>query len=103
MGAERALDVAEHPVTWCERGDDSPVSTTVPANSHPSTFALGCGSVDDPGKRGSPARKAQSVRFTVVALDPNQRSCLPVSGLATSLTLTTSGGPYFVLTAALMA
>ena len=46
---------------------------------------------------------AQSVRFTVVACTATRTSPGPTSGAGTSVMCTTSGGPYVVRTAALMA
>ena len=64
------------------RGRGSPVSTLV--------------------KRGVPPRNAQSVRFTVVACTLTNTSWSRTAGVVTSITRTTSGGPYRVCTAARM-
>ena len=54
-------------------------------------------------KNGFAARVPQSVRFTVVACTATRTSPRPTSGAGTSVIRTTSGGPYPVRTAALMA
>ena len=54
-------------------------------------------------KNGFAARKPQSVRFTVVACTATRTWPGPTSGAGTSVMCTTSGGPYVVRTAALMA
>jgi hypothetical protein len=71
MGAERQPFEPEHPNTRSPTAKEAtlwPTASTVPANSVPRTVTLGRGSpVRARTKKGLPARKPQSVRFTVVA------------------------------------
>ena len=53
-------------------------------------------------KNGVPPRNPQSVRFTVVACTLTSTSSSRTVGRGTSITCTTSGGPYRVWTAASM-
>ena len=74
-----------------------PTASTTPAYSFPRTVARGRRSpVNNLMKKGFAARHAQSVRFTVVARTWTRTSWGPMVGLATSVTWTTSGGPYSV-------
>jgi hypothetical protein len=72
----------------------APTASKVPANSVPRILTLGLGSpVRARTKKGLPARKPQSVRFTVVALTLTSTWLSLGVGLSTSAIRTTSGGP----------
>jgi hypothetical protein len=94
MGAERQPFEPEHPVTDRKEATLWPTASTVPANSVPRTVTLGRGSpVRARTKKGLPARKPQSVRFTVVAWTLTSTWLSLGVGLSTSAIRTTSGGP----------
>jgi hypothetical protein len=71
-----------------------PTASTTPANSVPRTVAFGFTSPEkNRTMKGLPARKPQSVRFTVVACTLTRTSPSFTAGVSTSETRTTSGGP----------
>jgi hypothetical protein len=71
-----------------------PTASTSSANSVPRILTFGRGSpVRTRTKKGRPARKPQSVRFTVVAWTLTRTWLSLRVGLATSAIRTTSGGP----------
>ena len=98
--------VAEHPVTDGEaRHRPGRPPRRRPANSLP---RIGHPRPRQPGERPDEARRArpgtpQSVRFTVVACTLTSTSSSAATGFGTSITRTTSGGPYLSYTAAFMA
>jgi hypothetical protein len=94
MGTEPAPAEPEHPVADLEGGDPTadPLDDSrklTPENRHPWSEQPG----EEPIDKGLAARKAQSVRFTVVARTLTSTSLSLGVGLSTSVMRTTSGGP----------
>src|SRR5664280_3622304 len=96
--------VAEHPVSGGEPGHPRADGLDDPRELVAEIVARGRTSpVSARMTNGFAARKPQSVRFTVVACTATRTSPGPTSWTGTSVMCTTSGGPYVVRTAALMA
>jgi len=73
-----------------------PIASMTPANSVPRTVGGLARPLKNRTTNGLPARKPQSVRFTVVAWTRTSTSWSPAVGVSMSAIRITSGGPYLV-------